>query len=81
MEKMEAIYNILEDIRPEFNFRESDNFVEDGFLDSFDIISVVSILEETYRIKIDGLDILPENFESAEAIFNLVKKAGQYYKI
>ena len=34
---------------------------KDGLLDSFDIVSLVSILEETYKIKIDGLDIVPEN--------------------
>ncbi len=73
---MEEIYLILEDLRPEFSFRESDNFVEDGYLDSFDIVSLVSILEEKYNIIIDGLDVLPENFESVEAIIKLIQKNG-----
>ena len=73
---MEEIYLILEDLRPEFSFRESDDFVEDGYLDSFDIVSLVSILEEKYNIIIDGLDVLPENFESVEAIIKLIQKNG-----
>ena len=39
---MKKIVNILNDLRPEFNFIESENFIEDGFLDSFDIVSLVS---------------------------------------
>lgn len=73
---METIYKILEGLRPEYDFRESENFVEDGYLDSFDIISLVSEIEEAYKVNIDGLDILPENFETVEAIINLIKKSG-----
>ncbi|MBQ3377138.1 MAG: acyl carrier protein [Synergistaceae bacterium] len=71
---MEEILKILEEIRPEFDFKASSNFIEDGLLDSFDIVTLVNILEEKYQIKIDGLDIIPENFSSAESIFNLVNK-------
>ena len=42
----EKIYAILTDIRPEFDFTESDNFVEDGFLDYFDVVTLVSEIEE-----------------------------------
>lgn len=73
---MQEIYDILKELRPEFDFMESEDFVEDGFLDSFDIITLVSTLEEKYEIKVDGLDVVPENFCSAEAIANLVKKSG-----
>ena len=67
---MKKIVNILNDLRPEFNFIESENFIEDGFLDSFDIVSLVSSVEEEYNILIDALDILPENFCNVEAIEN-----------
>jgi len=72
---MEKIIEILKDIHPEFDFDNSENFVEDGFLDSFDIITLVSQLEETFKIIIDGLDVIPENFETYERINNLVKKS------
>lgn len=73
---MEEILAILEDLRPEFNFRESENFIDDGYLDSFDIVTLISEIEEKYNILIDGLDVVPENFETAEAICNLIKKSG-----
>lgn len=72
----EEVLAILAEIRPEFDFAGSDNFIEDGMLDSFDIITLVSILEEKYHAKIDGLDIVPENFFTAEDIMRLVKKSG-----
>ena len=70
---MEAILCMLDEIRPEFDYKESNNFIEDGLLDSFDIISLVNMIEEKYDIKIDGLDIIPENFFDAEAIVRLLK--------
>ena len=44
---MEKIYEILQDLRPEFDFHSSENFIEDGYLDSFDLVSLVSELEST----------------------------------
>lgn len=73
---MEQVYRILEELRPEFDFRSSEDFIEDGFLDSFDVVSLISMLEEEYSISIDGLDIVPENFVSIEAIKKLLKKNG-----
>ena len=57
-------------------FEKETKLIDDGILDSFDIVSLVSILEETYKIKIDGLDIVPENFSSIKGIAELVKKSG-----
>lgn len=72
----EEVLNMLAELRPEFDFADSDDFVMDGLLDSFDIISLSSMLEEKYKITIDGLDIVPENFSSVDAIVELVKKSG-----
>ena len=65
---MNKIIEILQDLRPEYDFTQSKDFIADGYLDSFDIVSLVSSLEENYGILIDALDILPENFCSIEAI-------------
>lgn len=73
---MDAIYEMLDELRPECDFHASSNYIEDGLLDSFDVISLVTMLEEKYEIMIDALDILPENFESAEALSTLVEKSG-----
>ncbi|MCI8963359.1 MAG: acyl carrier protein [Eubacterium sp.] len=73
---MEKIMEILQGIRPEFDFNSSEDFIEDGYLDSFDLVSLVSELDETFDISIDGLDIIPENFKSLDTITNVVKKNG-----
>lgn len=72
----EQIINILTELRPEFDFTGSVNFIEDGMLDSFDIVALVSELDSRFDISIDGMDILPENFASVEAIEKLLMKNG-----
>ena len=73
---MEKIFNMLAEIGPEHDFKQSEDFIEDGLLDSFDLISLNSMLEEEYQITVDALDIVPENFSSVEAIAELVRKSG-----
>lgn len=70
------ILEMLSEIKPEQNFAESDNYVEDGILDSFDIIELITMLEDEFDISIDGIDILPEFFSNVEQIEKLVKKSG-----
>lgn len=73
----EKILKILQDCRPEFDFsQEGLNFIEEGMLDSFDVVNLVSDLDSTFGISIDGMDILPENFSTLESIMNLLKKNG-----
>lgn len=73
---MKTIMDILQDIRPDFDFSESSDFIEDGMLDSFDIVTLVSELETAFGIVIDGLDIIPENFTNIGKIRELVVKSG-----
>ncbi len=60
----EKIISILSELRPEFDFNESLNFIEEGMLDSFDIINLVTALDSEFSISIDGMDVLPNNFSS-----------------
>ena len=72
----DKVIQILKDIRPEYEFTEELNFIEEGMLDSFDIINLVTSLDEEFGISIDGVDILPENFSSIERIIVLLNKNG-----
>lgn len=72
----EKIYAVLCGIRPENDFRASENFIEDQLLDSLDIVMLISELEEAFQIQVDALDIVPENFDCVESICELVKKSG-----
>lgn len=71
-----TILEILANLRPEFDFTEDVNFIEQGMLDSFDVVTLVSELDSKFGISIDGIDIVPENFSSVESIVNLLKKNG-----
>lgn len=73
---MNKILELLSELRPEFDFSESNDFIEDGYLDSFDIVSLVSELETEYGCLIEGMDVRSENFCSVKAIEQLVKKSG-----
>lgn len=73
----EKIISILSEIRPEFDFtEESLNFIEQGMLDSFDVVTLVDALDTEFNILIEGIDILPENFSSLDRIVMLLSKYG-----
>ena len=72
----EQIIKILTDLRPEFDFTADVDFIEEGMLDSFDVINLVSDLDSTFGISIDGLDIVPENFATLDSLEVLLKKNG-----
>ena len=65
---------ILRNLKEDADFEESTDFIEDGLLDSFEIVELVSALEDAFEIEISGRDIIPENFVSVEAIEELIEK-------
>jgi len=73
---MKAVADILKEIRPEFDFTTSNDFMADGMLDSFDMVTLVATLDKTYGISIPGTDIVPENFQNLQTIEALLRKCG-----
>jgi acyl carrier protein len=73
---MKPIVEILKEIRPEFDFTASNDFMADGMLDSFDMVTLVATLDKTYGISIPGTDIVPENFQNIGTIEALLRKCG-----
>ena len=71
----DQLLQILADLRPEFDFTEDVNFIEEGMLDSFDMVALVADLENAFGVKIDGVDIVPENFCSLEALEELINNS------
>ena len=61
---------------PEFDFTTSTDFMADGMLDSFDMVTLVAALDKTYGISISGVEIVPENFKNLKAIETLLGKYG-----
>jgi len=73
---MKSVAEILKEIRPEFDFTVSSDFITDGMLDSFDMVTLVSALDKNYGISIQGTDIIPENFQNLGTIEALLRKSG-----
>lgn len=73
---MTQLLQILSEIRPESSFRDSRDFLDDGLLDSFDIVMLVASLDKAFGISIEGTEIVPENFRNLEAIRALLLKHG-----
>jgi len=71
---MEKLLQILNDIRPDVEFKNETSLVDEGVLDSFDIVSIISELNDAFDIHIRVNHISPENFNSVEAIMALVIK-------
>ena len=71
------MYELLvlsEDIKPTVDFRTCTGLIDDGYLDSFDILSIVSELNDAFGIEISPVDIIPENFNSAQALWDMVER-------
>jgi acyl carrier protein len=70
------IAEVLKDIHPEVNYLKSDDFIRDGMLDSFDIITLVSEIEARFEVIIDGKNIVPENFKNIRSIEKLIENTA-----
>lgn len=70
---MEELMKILNDARPDLDFSKEDKLIDDNVLDSFDIITIVGDINSTFDININVGDLLPENFNSADAIWNVIQ--------
>lgn len=68
---MEKLVDILKELRPDIDI-ESKSLVDDGMLDSFDIVTLVGELTDAFSIDIGVEDIVPENFNSVDAIMALI---------
>lgn len=71
---MEKLIEILESIRPDVDFHNNTKLIDDGILDSFDIVSIISELNDEYQISIRVHELGPENFNSVEAINKMVQR-------
>ena len=68
------ILEFLSGLRPECDFANSENYIEDGMLDSLDVVSLVDSVEEEYGIVIPGSEISMKNFVNIDSIIELIEK-------
>lgn len=71
---MEKLLRLLKNIKPEVEFEGNEHLIDNEELDSFDIVSIVAAIDEEFDVQIGAGDIVPENFNSAEALYALIQK-------
>lgn len=71
---MDKLLEILEDLHPDVDFTTEDKLIDDMILDSFDIVTLISEISEEYDVTITAENIIPDNFNSAQALYALIQK-------
>ena len=71
---MEELIEILMDIDPDVDYETCDTLVEDGILTSFEMVMLVTEINQRIGVSIPPEDIIPENFASAQKIYELIEK-------
>ena len=66
--------NILEEIDGSIDWKSEKRLIDDRILDSFAVISLISELEDYFDIEIDAAEIIPENFNSAESLWDMIER-------
>ena len=70
---MDKLLEILRSVRSDIDFEKEEKLINDGLLDSFDIISIIAEVNSEFDIDISAEDISPENFNSAKALYQLIE--------
>ncbi len=71
---MDALIEILNDLHPEIDFETTTGLVDNKILDSFDIVTIISEVNDEYDVMIPADEIVPENFNSAESLYELITR-------
>lgn len=70
---MDKLMKILGEINPDIDFETEDALIDGGILDSFDIVTLVAEIDDVFGVEIPAEALLPENFNSAKALFALIR--------
>lgn len=71
---MERLIEILEDIQPDVDYENCTDLIDGHYLSSLDIISLIAELEDEYDITVPAVEIVPDNFNSAEKIMRMIER-------
>ena len=74
---MEALMRILGELHPDVDFNTADDLIGDGVLDSLDIVTLITEINSAYDVSIPAEEILPENFNSAKALWALIERLDE----
>ena len=76
---MEKLLEILDDLHPDVDFETEEHLIDNKILDSFDIVTLVAEIDAEYDVAIPAEELIPENFNSAKALYALVEKLNAHF--
>lgn len=71
---MEKLLELLKGVRADVDFENETALIDDGILDSFDVVAIISEIDNEFGVQIRIAELDPENFNSAESIWNLIQE-------
>lgn len=71
---MERLIEILEDIQPDVDYENCNDLIDGHYLDSLSILSLVAELEDEFDVTIPAVEIVPSNFNSANAMWEMIQR-------
>ncbi len=71
---MDELIEILQDLHSDVDFENCTTLIDDKILDSFDIVSIVSEVNDRFDVAIPAKELVPENFNSAKALWDLIQR-------
>ncbi|MCI8585238.1 MAG: acyl carrier protein [Lachnospiraceae bacterium] len=71
---MEELLELLSELKPEIDFKTEKSLIDDGLLESFDVITLIAEMEDRFEIEVPAEEIIPENFNTAEGIWMLLER-------
>lgn len=74
---MEKLIEILTSLHPDVDFATATDLVDDGILDSLDIVTLVTEIDAEFDVTIPAEEIVPENFNSAVALMALIERLDE----
>lgn len=74
---MNELLTILRELHPDIDFETATGLVEDSVLTSLDIVTIVTEVADSLDVNIPAEEILPENFDSAAALWQLIQRLDE----
>lgn len=71
---MEELLNILREMHPDVDFEKEEHLIDSAVLDSMDIVTLITEIGEAFDVTITAANIVPENFNSAKALYALIRR-------
>lgn len=71
---MNELLKILEEVKPNIDFKNETDLIDSGIIGSFDIVTIIAMINEAFDIEFPIEELTPENFKTVEALYNTIRR-------